>query len=98
MKISVTYEIATEESIELGGNDDTGFIVTQEDNWSLRECIGEVFRTETNTSEFSGCCGDRWFTVANSMDWITGRSESRSLHIAGITESSKRRLFKLLGV
>jgi hypothetical protein len=45
------------------------------------------------------CDVPRWITVYNGMEYETGASESRSLHIPDtVTPGTARRIAKLLGV
>ena len=100
---SVTYEILTEESIEHGEAEESGFVA---ENISLREAIDLVQKTESNHCSQSGIepsdsrvdCA-RWFTVYNSADYINGNIENRSLHIPDhVTPASRKRIARLLGV
>ena len=76
----------------------------QEHHESLREAIAYAFKTRTNEVDgveaiaaSDGCYQKgTWLTVYNSSEFVTGCNEHRSLFIE-CTDSSKRRLFKLLG-
>ena len=100
---SVTYDIYTQESIEAGETAEDGFICQ---NVSLHDAINSVCETDSNTCEQTNIEGNdsrvshsRWFTVYNSMDWISGETESRSLHIPeSVTKSSRKRIARLLGI
>jgi hypothetical protein len=100
---SVTYDIYTQESIEAGETADDGFICQ---NVSLRDAIAAVCETDNNTCERTNIESSdsrishaRWFTVYNSMDWISGDTEHRSLHIPeSVTASSRKRIARLLGI
>ncbi len=99
---SVTYEIYTEESAENGDSESSGF---QCENVSLREAIDAVCNTDSNTRSQSSIEANdsiencRWVTVYNSVDWISGETENRSLHIPdSVTASSRKRIARLLGI
>lgn len=103
-QFSVTYEIVTAESAEHGEAEERGYVITEEDGYSLRECIAELFKTRTNAVDGIECiygqCGHwgAWLTVCNSSEFETGARESRALHLPPrITLASQKRLFKLLG-
>jgi hypothetical protein len=85
---------------------DTGY-VTEEQGDTLRDAVKAVRATRTNhvdgieTIECDShpCTAPRWVTVFNSMEYLTGESESRSLHIPeGVTAASRRRIARLVGV
>jgi len=100
---NVTYEIITKESAEDGEAEEHGFIC---EAVSLRDAIGAVTSTESCHCEQSGVEANdsrvehaRWISVYNSMDWISGNYENRSLHIPeSVTPASRRRIARLLGV
>jgi len=102
-KFNVTYEIITEESSENGETEEIGFVV---ENVKLREAIDLVTSTESpHCSQSAIEANDslvehaRWFTVYNSADYITGKTENRALHLPeNTTGSSRRRIARLLGV
>ena len=104
LKTCVTYEIVTPESAEYGECDESGFIITKEDNRNLRECIKEVLKTRTNLmggteSIYASINVDSIdINVCNNCEYETGSNEYRTLHIAGITQASAKRLAKLLNV
>ena len=101
---AVTYEIMTQESLEEGEAEESGFIV---ENATLREAMSELFYTRTSL-----CSGvesvepsdsvvsyARWITVYNGMEYETGAHESRSLHIPDhVTAASRRRIARLCGI
>jgi hypothetical protein len=95
---SVTYDIVTPESAEEGDYAESGFLA---ENVSLREAIDLLggCASEADCSPFSVTCPPRWFTLYGSMDYRSGETESRSLHLpAGTTPSSALRIARLLGV
>lgn len=100
---AVTYEIITEESARDGDSAAHGYV---DQNLSLRDAIRIVNETESShcsqeciESSDSRVESARWFTVYNSMSWIDGECENRSLHIPdSVTPSSRRRIARLLGV
>ena len=109
MKFSVCYAIITDESAEYGEAEESGFI---DQGLSLRDAIGETFRTRSNTVDgivaIEASCyplpahGILEFTpsctIYNGMNWENGEYENRSLHPEQpITASSWRRICRLIG-
>ena len=98
-KFMVTHEIMNcdGEILEAGWIDETD---------SLHEAVRELFRTRTNEvggfedislSDYPDYTRVRWITVHNSMEFVTGKYESRTLHFPDhITGASRQRLCKLL--
>ena len=96
MRFNVTYQIVTDESAEQGEAAESGFICQ---DVRLYVAVDAVFRTRTL---FVGGCGTsydgRTFTVDNGMEFLTGESESRSLHRPDkMTDASWARLCRLIG-
>lgn len=102
-KFDVTYEIITEASAENGEAEESGFVVQ---DVCLRDAIGHVRETESPHCGEAGmeasdsCVGEaQWLTVYNTMDYISGKYENRSLHFPdNLTPSSRRRIARLLGI
>jgi hypothetical protein len=100
---TVTYEMYTQESVEIGESEDIGFVAK---NVSLREAMDLVNETESNKCSQTGIeasasfiGGVRWITVYNSQSWDSGVGENRSLHIPDeVTDSSRIRICKLFGL
>ncbi len=95
---NVTYEIVTPESAENGDSDESGFI---SEGVSLRKAIDDLFATRT--SKCGGVASiennDRWITVYNGTEFLTGAQESRSLHFPqNITAASKARIWAIVNV
>lgn len=98
----VSYEIITEASAEDGEAESCGFVG---EGLSLRDALDMVQQTEScHCSQSSIEASDsriteaRWITVYNSMDYISGDYENRSLHMPdSLTPSSRRRVARLLG-
>ena len=93
---NVTYEIVTPESAEDGEPEEQGFAA---EDVELREAVKELTRTRTchvggvEGVDFSG----RNVRVINSMEFLTGASESRTLHIPPtVTNASAARIMRLL--
>lgn len=102
MKFNVTYGIITPESAENGELDESGFICENED---LRYAIKDLFRTRTNQVGGIECIEpsdsrvnhSRWITVYNSMEYVTGAHEHRSLHRPeGLSDASWCRIVRLI--
>ncbi len=98
MQFNVTYEIVTPESAENGDSDESGFI---SEGVSLRKAIDDLFAART--SQCGGVASiennDRWITVYNGTEFLTGAQESRSLHFPqNITAASKARVWRLVNV
>jgi hypothetical protein len=100
---NVTYSVVTPESAEDGEADECGFI---DRGMTLRDAIKATQDTRTNRVGGVECTEPScypistpcWITVINSMEFETGASESRSLHIPGsVTTASARRIARLLG-
>ncbi len=98
-KFSVTYEIVTYESAEDGEAAEQGYIVQ---DVGLREAIGELNGAAVQPScyPFDPSYSYVWFsTVDADIDYRTGESEYRSLHLpATLTSSTRLRIARLLGV
>lgn len=102
-RFSVTYEIVTDESSEQGDAASRGFIAQDLDLRSAVNTVGETAsphcsRECIETDEYP-IRAPRWITVTNGRDWITGESESRSLHIPkSATDATRRRIARLFGL
>lgn len=101
-RFNVTYEIVTPESAEEGDAAERGFVI---EDVPLRTAIMHVQATRTNEVDgvsaiepsSSGLAFD-WITIVNGMEFTTGATESRSLHIPNaVTPSSRVRIARLLG-
>ena len=99
---TVTYEIITPESAELGGADESGII---SDSVSLHRALHDVFETRTAHCEGithidpsdSDIGQARWITIVNGMEYQTGAYESRSIHLPdNMTASSRKRLLRYM--
>jgi len=97
----VTYDFVTGESAEDGDIAESGYIL---ESCSLADAVTAVKSTDSTTidgytvhaNESNGRI--QWVVVHNGMDWITGESETRYLHIpATVTAASSRRIARLLG-
>lgn len=104
LNFAVTFEIVTQESAENGDYEEIGYI---DQNLNLRDAIEEVQKTRTNevdgvqSIELDCSMIDqaRSITITNSMEYITGANESRTIHFPkNLTTSTKRRIAKILGV
>lgn len=102
-RFNVTYEITTPESAENGDSEETGFIVQ---DVGLREAIEAVQGTRTSGVDGVECIeandsdigAARWITVSNGMEFETGATESRSIHIPdNVTRASRIRIARILG-
>lgn len=101
-RFAATFEIVTAESAEHGDAETRGWISRAVE---LREAVADLFATRTSRvdgiaaiepsdSEPSAC---RWITVYNGMEFETGATESRALHLPEtMTAASRARLFRLL--
>jgi hypothetical protein len=106
MQICVTYTITSNESATIGDYDEVGFIIEKTYNGSLRDCIKALFSTRTNAVDGIECIHGYYqeydlrliLTVFNGTEFETGDCESRTLHLSGITQSSAKRLAKILNV
>lgn len=99
---NVTFEIVTPESAENGDAEERGYIV---EGATLREAIDALFETRTSQCAGLSCVeasdsdesAARWITAYNGAEYITGASESRSLHFPdNLTPASRARLVRLL--
>lgn len=106
MLFNITYEIVTDESAEHGDAEERGFIAQAV---SLREAIELVQATRDGHSSQEGieasdsCVADaRWITVYNSMNYISGDVETRSLHfpdnLSGATRVRIAQMLNCYGV
>ena len=95
---SVSYSLVSNE----GDLNESGFVA---ENVRLRDAIGELFDTctahcggvESIEPSDSDIGSARWFTVNNSMEYLTGEHESRSLHLPeSITRASRIRLARII--
>ena len=98
----VTYTIVSNEGDFEGEFNEHGFIA---EDVGLRDAIGELFDTRTAhcggvesiEPSDSDIGSARWFTVNNSMEYLTGEHESRALHLPGsITRASRIRLARII--
>jgi len=103
-RFNVTYEIVTQESAEQGDAEERGFI--SQDS-TLRDAIADLHATRTSAcggveaieSSASDIANVRWFTVYNGMEYESGATESRSLHVPdSVTTASRKRIARLIGV
>ncbi len=102
-QFSVTYEIVTDESAEQGEAESRGYVA---EDIGLREAFKLVQETESpHCSTESIECDEspirspRWVTVTSGRDWLSGDSESRSLHIPDhATAATRRRIARLFGL
>lgn len=99
---AVTYEIVTAESAEHGDAEERGFIAK---SCSLRDAVRWVGETRTSHVDDrlgvepsdSDVTASRWITVDNSMEYLTGACESRSLHMPdSLTGATRRRILRLV--
>jgi hypothetical protein len=95
-KFNVTYSIVSQESAEQGDFSETGFIIESTD---LRDAIKETFKTRT--CHVGGIESierqDYSVSVQNSMEFLTGDYEERTLHIPrNVTPSSRKRILRLV--
>lgn len=105
IRFSVTYEVWTYADIVAGETDQRGTIG---DGLTLREAVEEVQATRTehvDSAEGVQWDGDlfptrvRRVTVNNPAEWLSGETETRSLHIPeSVSLSSSRRIARLCGV
>ena len=91
---NVTFCIVTEESAKYGDFSESGYI---SENGTLRDAISDVLQSSNTTDTRDIEAGDRWLSVNNGMDWISGEYETRSLHRPnGVTDSSWSRICRLV--
>lgn len=91
--MNVTYEIVTP---EIGDVAERGFICR---GCTLREAISSILSTRTRhvggIESIEAEPGS--VTIINSMEYLTGAQESRTMHFPGyVTPSSLRRVLRLL--
>jgi len=101
---SVSYSIVTEESAADGEAAESGMLG---EGLSLREAVDLVRQTRTRHVGGVECVeSDEWpmrsprcVSVVNGMEFETGASETRALHMpASISDASRRRIARLVGV
>ena len=98
MKLAMTYEIVTPESAENGEVDDSGFVFESCD-CSARELARYITRDGfTVPSESSGV--PRWLSTNPETDYVTGETETRSIHPGKDAQSQKAwaRVLRIVGV
>ena len=93
---SVTYNIITQESAELGDYDEMGVI---SEGGNLHDAAKDLFATRTHRVDsgdgLQDC--DGWIEMNNGMEYETGAYETRMLHAPrNITPSSYKRLVRAL--
>lgn len=97
-RFNVSFEIVTPESAIDGDAESRGFICegvtlreALRDLWETRTCQCEgVQAIESNDSDATRA---RWITVYNGPEFITGATESRSLHFPdNLTGATRARL------
>jgi hypothetical protein len=100
---AVTYAIVTEESAADGEAAEYGEL---DSGLSLRDAVRLVHQTRTNQvggvesieADEMPVRSPSWIRVCNSMEYLTGAREDRSLHIPdGVTDASRRRIARLVG-
>ncbi len=98
-RFTVTHQIVTQESAEHGECDESQSVC--DSDLTLRDAVIQVSRTRTcHVGGVESIDGDHCaVTVTNSMEFLTGDCESRTLHIPpNVTRASGRRIARLLGV
>jgi hypothetical protein len=93
---SVSSDVVTPESAEYSDSENEFF----ETDLSLRDAVKLVRQTRTNHVGGIDCIEADLFTVRifNSMEFLTGACETRTLFIPDtVTPASSRRIAKLLG-
>ena len=97
-RFTVTRQIVTPETAEEGCCDESESWC--ESGLSLRSAVAETFQTRTaHVGGIESIEGDHCaVSVNNSMEFLTGAYETRTLHIPpNVSRASGRRLAKLLG-
>lgn len=103
-RFDVTAEIVTPESAADGDAADRYYVTK---GATLRDAVAFVRATRTNAveaAEVAECnewpmVAPRWITIHNGLEYLTGATESRSLHLPdSLTPSTRRRIARLLGV
>jgi hypothetical protein len=101
---SVSYSIVTEESAEAGEFAESGMLG---EGLSLREAVDLVRQSRTRHAAGVECIesnewpmrSPRWVSVINGVEFETGASETRALHMPeSISDASRRRIARLVGV
>lgn len=97
MRFNVTYDIVTPESAEHGDYAESGFIG---ESMSLRDAVAAV--QETRTSHVDGrnvelCNAGLGYAIRvdNGMEFETGASETRALHLP-TSRATARRIARLV--
>jgi hypothetical protein len=96
----ITHEIVTPESAEYGDAEERGEL---DSDLSLRDALRIVTATRTRHVGGIECIHAEFHrgahvTVDNSMEFLTGACESRTLHIPyTVTKASQRRIARLVG-
>jgi len=96
-KFNVTYNVVSQESAEYGDVEESGYI---SENSRLSDAVQDVIRTRTNEVDGSNIESDDCrVSVYNGMEFITGDSETRTLHRpANCTNASWNRICRAVRV
>ena len=95
MLFSVTFEVYTEESLEVGDAESRGFLA---EDITLREACELVYGCAPHPDSGPRPARVRWLSTESETDYRTGESEVRAIHIpASVTASSSRRIARMLG-
>jgi len=91
--IGITYQIVSPESCENGDFEETGFEVEtrpyiQGDIRQFKNRYGGFYSLENS--------GSNWWQSYDDQDYRSGNSTSYSIHIKGITDSTKIRIDRYL--
>lgn len=87
LKISMTYEIITEDSAAEGEAEETGFVF-EDVEYSPTDLLREI--THNGFTEPSCSAGiPHWITCHGDMDYKTGEYENRSIHPGQDKQSKK---------
>lgn len=97
MKFNITYSRYTPESIEAGDAEEHGFLY---ESLGLVEAM-QRFHDLTEGYIEANCyplTDVRWLSAMGHEDYTTPDRYEYALHIDGCTESTKRRIMRMLGV
>lgn len=96
MLISKTYEIWTQDDLEIGDTDKKGFIF-QDENYSFKDLLDELKDNYYHNLSSSMIDSNTWISTIDDIDYQSGEETIYSLHFNG-TDRQKKYWIKALKI
>lgn len=107
-RCSITYSTVDQDSVQDGDYAETGWHWTPEEGFSLRDCLQELHLLHAGEVPIEPSCSplcstpghECWFTATGAINGHLDEQFTQtqySLHLDGITPSSRKRIGRLLG-